>query len=172
MRKRKRSKKKRQISKGNFRFCLVWVGGLEMHVSQHNFFWQWSGRNWIQSTMSVTVRNSCCIVAVDGSGVICGLFWVEPNPGFTGLITPSGLFYQQAAGVQLNVNSPVRRATNSPVKTRSLLLCETLAHGNDRPRVIEFLFFTVRKRSCGKVMFSQACVKNSVGRGGEGAHPR
>ena len=29
---------------------------------------------------------------------------------------------------------------------------------------------TVRKRSCGKVMFSQACVKNSV-QGGGGVHP-
>ena len=28
------------------------------------------------------------------------------------------------------------------------------------------LLITVRKRSCGKVMFSQACVKNSVGGGG------
>ena len=33
-----------------------------------------------------------------------------------------------------------------------------------------FRTFTVRKRSCGKVMFSQACVKNSV-RGGGGVHP-
>ena len=31
------------------------------------------------------------------------------------------------------------------------------------------LFFTVRKRSCGKVMFSQACVKNSVHRAVETA---
>ena len=28
--------------------------------------------------------------------------------------------------------------------------------------------FTVRKRSCGKVIFSEACVKNSVHRGGGG----
>ena len=28
-----------------------------------------------------------------------------------------------------------------------------------------FIFFTVRKSSCGKVMFSQTCVKNSVHRG-------
>ena len=31
-------------------------------------------------------------------------------------------------------------------------------------------FVTVRKRSCGKVMFSQVCVKNSV-HGGGGVHP-
>ena len=29
-----------------------------------------------------------------------------------------------------------------------------------------FVIFTVRKRRCGKVMFSQACVKNSVHGGG------
>ena len=30
---------------------------------------------------------------------------------------------------------------------------------------VEKYIFTVRKRSCGKVMFLQACVKNSVGGG-------
>ena len=30
---------------------------------------------------------------------------------------------------------------------------------------------TIHKRSCGKVMFSQACVKNSVRRGRGGVHP-
>ena len=31
--------------------------------------------------------------------------------------------------------------------------------------LIDFYLITVRKRSCEKVMFSQACVKNSVHRG-------
>ena len=56
--------------------------------------------------MTVPVRNPYCIVAVDGSGVICGLFWVESHEGFTGLITPRVLFDQQGAGVPLNINSP------------------------------------------------------------------
>ena len=47
-----------------------------MLVSQHNFFSD-NDREEIEfsvSTVSVTVRNPCCIVTVDGSGVICGLF--------------------------------------------------------------------------------------------------
>ena len=38
-----------------------------------------------------------------------------------------------------------------------------------KTKIVSFILcgdiFTVRKRSCGKVMFSQTCVKNSLGGG-------
>ena len=40
------------------------------------------------------------------------------------------------------------------------------------PLHCRFKIFTVRKRSCGNVMFSQACVTNSVHKGGRMSRPR
>ena len=37
--------------------------------------------------------------------------------------------------------------------------------------ILHYLIFTVRNSSCGKVIFSQACVRNSI-RGGGGVHGR
>ena len=51
--------------------------------------------------------------------------------------------------------------------------CTVIAASNDGSCYGSW-FVTVRKRSCGKVMFSQACVKNSVHRGRctpPGRHP-
>ena len=40
--------------------------------------------------------------------------------------------------------------------------CLTVIHFKKRGLLKRLSFITVRKRSCGKVMFSQACVENSV----------